>query len=233
MARCGLVGGVSLGLIGIPFLLLLAAEGKIGPTSVVVVFAGMPILLTVADALSADGLGLPMLPAGLMGIGGLLILLPIQVPRGATAAVGSGMLLLAVALTAGCLTWLHRLLADFPVFAAIGLAGIANALLLMLAAGRLTVPAWDLHGAGIESLRCLVFDLPQMTLLLWLAKGISPQRLSARYVMTPLLTVLEGLLLLRPRFEMRTLLGVIVLGFAGYLMLRSERDGRKVRLTPD
>ena len=79
-ADCAFVGLASLGLIGVPFLLLASAAGKVASTNVVVMFAGMPILLAVAGASSSSQSGLRVLPAGSMGLAGLLILLPLTAP---------------------------------------------------------------------------------------------------------------------------------------------------------
>ena len=51
-----------------------------------------------------------------------------------------------------------------------------------------------------------------------------------RYLVAPLLTVLEGLVLLRPRFEVRTVFGLALLGGAAYLLLRPDETDRPIGL---
>ncbi len=64
-----------------------------------------------------------------------------------------------------------------------------------------------------------------MVLLVVLLRGMSPVRFGARYLVIPLVTVVEGYVLLRPELTLRMGFGALLLaGSAAFLLLSREVD---------
>jgi drug/metabolite transporter (DMT)-like permease len=105
------------------------------------------------------------------------------------------------------------------------LFAFASVLLMNLAAhgGALGSLTWSTFGA--EAATAILFDLPQMILLLWLMRVVAPVRLAARTLVIPLLTVLEGYALLGPPVTARSLCGgALLIAGAWRLMTVSLRE---------
>jgi hypothetical protein len=84
---------------------------------------------------------------------------------------------------------------------------------------------WSWSAFAIEAATAILFDLPQMVLLLWLMRGVAPERLAARTLVIPLLTVLEGYALLRPTVTAKSACGAaLVIAGAWRLMTVSPRE---------
>ena len=132
---------------------------------------------------------------------------------------------------------MYRLMRGFGVVEAGVLCCFANALyfLAIFAASLLTVAAggaspcdgtWSKQGVAIEITKTLLFNLPQIVLLLWLMRDLVPTRFAARYLVFPLLTVIEGYVLLRPGFSVRAVAGAALMVFAAWRLLTTDqREG--------
>ena len=69
----------------------------------------------------------------------------------------------------------------------------------------------------------------ELLLLVWLLREMHPVRLAARFLVVPLLAILEGLAIMRPAFTVRMAGGLILLaGGAGYLLFSKSRDSDAV-----
>jgi drug/metabolite transporter (DMT)-like permease len=63
-------------------------------------------------------------------------------------------------------------------------------------------------------------------LLVWLMRDVAPTRFAARYLVVPLLTVMEGYVLLRPGFSVRAVAGGALMVFGAWrLLTASQREG--------
>ena len=84
---------------------------------------------------------------------------------------------------------------------------------------------WSWSAFGVEALKALCLDLPQIVLLLWLMREVAPERLSARALVIPLLTVLEGYALVRPEISVRSIGGAALLLYGAWrLLMGGQRD---------
>ena len=162
-----------------------------------------------------------LIPA-LAGLGGLLLLLTFQLPGTPRGQAMLALLAASVIVTGLSSVWLFQLLqwGVSPAAAALPIAA-ANAIFLFLFA--------ILHGSVIWTPRALVsaaspsalLDLIEVAILLWLVRSMPPTRLAARYLLIPLLTILESLVLVHPAITIRMAAGVVLLaiGTAALLLL--------------
>jgi multidrug transporter EmrE-like cation transporter len=120
---------------------------------------------------------------------------------------------------------IHTALQGVPIAIAVAVVGFAGTVALGMCGFALGWPALSVRQLAFEALRCAVFDLPLMGLTLWLAREIAPIRLSARFLLTPLVTVLEGYAFVRGPMELSRIAALVLIAAgAAMLLLRSERD---------
>ena len=229
----------SIGLLGLPAALVEAAGAGVSDVTAAALFALLPVAVVVlianSDFVRAAGAGTGRLLApALAGLAGTLLLLSFALPESLRQAGLEAVIILAVVLAAIASVWMYRLLVEFTLAEAATICSLANALLafasalLMNLAAR-GVPSWaeslTWRTLGVEAATAILFDLPQMVLLLWLMRAVVPARLAARTLVIPLLTVLEGYALLRPPATARSLCGAaLLIAGAWRLMTVSPRE---------
>lgn len=213
-------------LLGLPVLLQEAAH-TVTEQDGAALFALVPLCVVVAMAAygRAPTERESMMPA-LIGLAGALLLLPFQLPSTGYGGWLFAVLLAAILLTAAASVWLHGVLQGWGIPRAVTLFSLGNALVLGLAA----VPGGSLqfttHDLLVEMLRCVALDLPQMFLLVWLLRDLAPVRLSARYLVAPWLTAVEGLVFLHPVIDLRIALGLLLMA-VGAVALLFQRVGEE------
>jgi hypothetical protein len=185
----------------------------------VVVLTVVPamVVLVVAQS-SGDGVRRLLGPA-LAGLGGILLIVPVDVPGSLVGRVALALLILcAVGIAIGSV-WIHRLLRGFGFALAVAVFCLANALVLF-GWGVFEGAGWGLSGLG-----WVVVQGVEVLLLVVLLQGMSPVRFGARYLVIPLVTVAEGYVLLRPELTWRMGFGALLLvGSAAFLLLSREVD---------
>jgi drug/metabolite transporter (DMT)-like permease len=223
-------------LLGVPVMIAEAAGDRMSGVLVTALFGLFPVMMVVLvsyvdfGGAESSGTNRLLVPA-LIGLGGLLLVLPIVQPgswgqAGIEAVVACGVLIAAVASV-----WMYRLLREFGVVEAAVICSAANALFFFVvyAGSRLVVRVdggseWSWRGVGIETAIAVLFGLPQTLLLVWLLREIAPVRFAARYLVIPLLTVIEGYALVRPPITVRVAGGAVLVIFGAWrLMTASER----------
>jgi hypothetical protein len=70
----------------------------------------------------------------------------------------------------------------------------------------------------VVSISSLV-DAVEVLLLVWLLQEMSPMRFAARYLVIPLLTVLESYVLMRPEWTIRMGFGTVLLAVGAGMLL--------------
>ena len=226
----------SICLLGVPALVVETTLGAGSAVTVAALFALLPVMVVVLVAslggIGASGAMRLLLPA-LIGLGGMLLLLPFAEPgswrmAGLEAAVVAGIFVAAVASV-----WMYRLLPGFTVIEAAVICCLANAVFsaAVLAASSVAARAvissgWSgWRGLAMEAATAILVGLPQALLLVWLLRGVAPVRFAARYLVVPLLTVLEAYALLRPPIGLREIGGAVLVIFAAWrLLTASQRD---------
>lgn len=214
------VAGMGVLLVGLPCLLLDLARGAAPASLGVVAFALAPVGLMIVRG------GMRFLPWGLAGVAGVLVLLPVTLPETGRGFVGVGLLLSAAGATVAGLAGMPRLLRGVSLAGAVAAVGLGSGGLLVLAG----LGAWRWDAAGAEAVRAVAVDLPQIALLVWLVKEVSPLRVSARYLVAPLLTVAEGWFVVREGIGVRMVFGTALLACGAYGLLHKDVGGEEAQL---
>ena len=83
---------------------------------------------------------------------------------------------------------------------------------------------WNLQAVVATGISAIVFALT-----VWLVAAIAPVRFAAKFMLVPLLTILEGVVLLRPDFTARLVAGVVLLlGGTAWLLSSGEAVDEEV-----
>lgn len=207
---------------GLPILLCEAAQTA-ATASGTALFALAPLFLVVGAAsfgFEPDGRAL-MAPA-LAGISGALLLLPFRLPATTREGLLFFVVFLAMLFTVAGSLWLYALLRRSCLMpAAVAVFG-ANAVLLLSAS--LIGHRNSVAGVDGTTLIRACYDLPQLFLLLWLLRQITPTRLGARFLLIPMIAVVEGLFLLRPSLDLRSVAGMLLISGGGLVLLFQHRE---------
>jgi hypothetical protein len=226
-------------LLGLPTVLIEWARSGVSDGTVAGLFALLPIAVVLVmpqfnlGMEVENGVGRLLAPA-LIGLAGALLLVPFALPDSLRSAGMDAVVVLAVVTAASASVWMYRLLHEFAVIEAVLICCFANAALLMVVflgsslmagSGEALRMEWSWRAAGVEMVKAACFDLPQVWLLLWLMRAVSPVRLSVRALLVPLLTVAEGEAMMRPGIAARTLVGAVLLVLGAWrLMAGGEQE---------
>jgi drug/metabolite transporter (DMT)-like permease len=228
-------------LLGVPATIAQAALSGVSEVNIAASFAMLPVMVLVLVSSvslgSADAPGIDKLLApALIGLGGTLLLLPVEVPSSSHETVCEVAVVLAVLIAACASVWMYPLLRGFAVVEAGAICCLANAIFLLavalvsgLTGGADASGIWSWKGFASEAATALLFDLPQVALLLWLMREVEPERFAARYLVIPLFTVMEGYALLRPELTLRAIAGTGLLGFGAWRLMNAKGDSEEPR----
>jgi drug/metabolite transporter (DMT)-like permease len=188
----------------------------------VVVLAAVPAMVVLVSAQTAgDGVRRLLGPA-LVGLGGVLLIVPLDVPGSVMGWLSLVALIVSAVAIAVASVWIHRLLEGFGVAPAVSIFCFANALVLLVRGLFDGVTGWGLSGGWWIAVLAQAIEV---LLLVVLLRAMSPVRFGARYLMIPLLTVVEGYVLLRPELTLRMAFGALLLaGGAAFLLLSRGVD---------
>jgi drug/metabolite transporter (DMT)-like permease len=218
------------GFFGAPMVAAEYARGSVPAISRAALFAMVPVVVVLSVA-AGDSTGREergarrfLLPA-LAGLGGLLLLLPVEFSGSGRGRVMLGVVCGAVVVAGVASVWLYGLLRDVGFAEAVAIAGLANAFFLLGWSAVRGEIVWELSGpASLVSVASLL-DGVELLLLLWLLREMLPIRFASRYLLIPLLTVLESYVLMRPGWTVRMVCGTILLAAgAGVLLFWKGRE---------
>jgi drug/metabolite transporter (DMT)-like permease len=222
--QCAQLAGAAVGFFGVPMLVAEVARGSLPAISRSALFAMVPIVVVMVLAAGEGptraerGARQFLIPA-LVGLGGLLLLLPLQFSGTARGWVMLGSACVAVVLVGFASIWLYRLLHGFAAAEAIAIVGLANALFLLASSAVLEDVIWRVGGlSSVISIGSLV-DVVEVLLIVWLLREMPPVRFAARYLVIPLLTVLESFVVMRPEWTVRMGFGTVLLAAGAGLLL--------------
>ena len=165
----------------------------------------------------------------LVGLGGLLLLLPLQFSGSARGWLILAVVCAAVVLVGLASVWLYRLLRGAGLAESVSVVGLANAVFLLVWSAVRGDVVW--RGSSLASMLSAssLVDVVEVLLLVWLLREIPPVRFSARYLAIPLLTVLESYVLMRPEWTVRMGFGTVLLAVgAGMLLFLKVGDEETV-----
>jgi drug/metabolite transporter (DMT)-like permease len=79
-----------------------------------------------------------------------------------------------------------------------------------------------------------VIDVPALMLLFWLLGQMSAVRMTTRFILAPLLTVLTGIAIEQPAITTRMILGILLMtAGAGWILLAPEEDAQRDKIWID
>jgi drug/metabolite transporter (DMT)-like permease len=206
-----------------PALLIERAKEYAPDTSVALVFAFTPVVVVlVSGAISQESTQMRRLVPAVMGLAGVLLLLPFERAASWRAWEAVSEVAAAMLLVSGSGVWLYALSREMKTTEALAVVGSSNAALLLAWCGTTGKFDWrwrDLAGPWWASLAGVV--VPGLTV--WLLQRIEPVRFSARFLVIPLVTILEGLVLLRPELTARIVVGTLLVGAGATWMLTAKQ----------
>lgn len=217
------LGVISVGFFGIPLAVGEWTRGAVPEISRSALFAMVPVVVVMVIAAEDEERGARgYLAPALAGIGGLLLLLPLQFSGSVRGSSMIGLVFVAVVLVGVSSVTLYRLFRGVSLVQSAALVCLANAAFLLVCGlvRRDFVTDWS-SLSSVVSLSSLV-DVAEVVLIVWLLREMPPLRFSARYLLIPLLTILESYVLVRPEVTVRIACGTILLvaGASALLFLK-------------
>jgi hypothetical protein len=156
----------------------------------------------------------------------LLFLLPLQFSGSLRGRVMMALVCASVVLVGFASVWLYRSLGGVSLSQSIAVVGIANAVFLLVWSAVHEDMVWQWHGlASVVSISSGV-DLLEVLLIVWLVRAMEPIRFAARYLVIPMVTILESFVFVRPQMTVRIGFGTVLL-VAGSGMLLFMKDGEE------
>jgi hypothetical protein len=218
------LAGAAVGFFGVPMVVAEYARGSVPAISRSALFALVPVVVVMAVASGESagreerGARLFLMPA-LAGVGGLLLLLPLAFSSSARGWMMLAGVCAAVVLVGLTSVWLYRLLRGFALADTIAVVGLANAVFLLVWSAVREEVVWRGNGlASVMSIASLA-DVVEVLLITWLLREMLPIRFAARYLVIPLLTVLESYVVMRPEWTVRMGFGTALLAAGGGMLL--------------
>ncbi|MBN9617632.1 MAG: hypothetical protein J0G35_18865 [Acidobacteriales bacterium] len=222
------LAGVSIMLFGVPAAVRAWTQHGVSDVNRAGLFGLVPFVVAVTamgrEPVAGEEFGVRRFFApALAAFGGVLLVVSFGLPVSVRARVMFGAVLAVVVVVGVASAWIYRLLRGVGMMEAVAVVCISNAMFLA-ACSPLSGASWREEAASLLSLSSL-YSFFLLILLIWLLRKMSPVRLAARYLVVPLLIVLEGLVMLRPDFTLRTAAGVALLvAGTGYLLLSRKQD---------
>lgn len=226
--RIAAIGAGFVAFFGVPIVLVEVARGSVGELTRSAVFAMTPVSVVVFGTVMDGEMsgGQRFLVPALSGAGGLLLLLPLTLPGTLDGRLMLALLVGAAVLSGVAAVWLYQLLQGVGLWEAMGIAGVSNCLFLMLAAAARKELVWG-GMAGVVSFGSLV-DVVEVVLLVWLVREMMPVRFAARYLLIPLITVVESYDLQWPGLSARMAAGTLLLAVGtGAMLFWNPEDERE------
>jgi len=221
--RFARLAGAGVIFFGVPVVVAEYARGSVPSISRSALFAAVPVVVVMMVAAGDErgreerGARRFLIPA-LVGLGGLLLLLPFEFSGSARGWVMLAIVCAAVVLVGLASVWLSRLLRGIALVDAVAVMGLANAVFLLGWSAVRDDVVWRWSAlSSVVSISSLV-DVVEVLLIVWLLREMLPVRFAARYLVIPLVTVLESYVLMRPEWTIRMLGGTALLA-AGAVML--------------
>ncbi|MCU1321563.1 MAG: hypothetical protein JWM43_1212 [Acidobacteriaceae bacterium] len=214
------LGLASLLLLAVPEVAAAWALGHVSGNLGTVVWGIVPVFLVLVVA-QEDGVAMRMLVPAVVGLGGVLLLIPSSLPESTVGRIAAAVLVGSALLIAFSGVWIYRILQKFEWMQAVAVICVANAVVLFVAGLLFGGSGWGLGGnwSGV------LLRGAEILLLVGVLRGGTPLQVGARFLLVPLLTIVEGVVLLRPELTVRMGVGAALLaGGTGYLLLAREGD---------
>lgn len=177
------------------------------------------------------------LAGALIAVAGILFLIPLETPSSFRQGVALIVLVgtsFTIAATNCVAVRLARAAGEGSAIPIAAQAGGASALCFALAASFAQSGTWGSNAVQLYLLRLFVIDLPGLFLLFWLIARMSASRMTARFLLAPLLASLAGLTLERILPPPRAWLGIVLLagGSAWLVLAPAESETEELNMLP-
>jgi drug/metabolite transporter (DMT)-like permease len=218
--------------LGLPAILLNYVNGWLPSTSISALYTLTPIvaIFTLASRTPRDHVRSLLAPA-LAGMAGTLCILPLDLPASPRAWIATSFVILSIALSGISAVELYLRAQNISLVQTILISAVANAIVLLAwcgLRGAITWPSGDIaYQAAILTLR-----VAEIFLTLWLVRAMDPIPFAARYLVIPLLTILEGFILIHPPLTTRLFLGttLLIIGSAWILTAKPKDEAKALSL---
>jgi len=218
-------------MIGVQYALVFTAERYISSGLTAILYASSPLVVSIV---SPRILGRPIpraaMTAMLVGLGGMMILLRSIAVASTAQIVPALVMLVCVLISSICSVYASRELQHVSTFAASALQFLVGGVLLALLSVPLErnfVNVWTPSVIGALLFMIFFGSITAFSLYYWLLKRVEPFRVITVQFIIPIISVLEGTLLLYEQIPLMELLGAVVVLSAVVLVLRipSDDDG--------
>jgi drug/metabolite transporter (DMT)-like permease len=231
VSRLARIGAAAIAFFGLPIVINEYAGASVSSITRSALFAIVPVVvglvIAAGDAGTREERGARrfLVPA-LVGVGGLLLLLPLQFSGSPRGRIMLGLICAAVVLVGFASVWLYRPLGEVAAVPAIAIVSVANAIFLLVCSAVHEDMVWQWRRMeSVVSISSGV-DVVEVLLFVWLLREMGPIRFAARYLVIPLVTILESFVVVRPQMTARIGFGTVLLA-AGAGMLLFLRDGEE------
>lgn len=200
------------------------ASTAVTPSTTTALFCAIPVFTTVAAAVFAPGMTQrQLLWPSLAGLLGALLLFPSELPASLRSELLFAFLVASCIAIAIAAVRIHSVLQGVPLPQAVAIIALGASISLGVYGLSLGWPHISILILEVETFRCLAFDLPFVWLLTWLLRETDPICLSSRFLLTPLVTVLEGYAIIHILPDTRQLTAIVLIT-AGALVLLYKND---------
>jgi len=230
---------LGIALLGLPAILAELVIGSISPFTVSAIFALLPIpvILVLAQQDSTAGQTRDVrrfFAPSLIATTGLLFLIPTDIPHSTRGIYLLPITCLCLIVVAIASVRIYNPLQRYTVPQALSIILFTNGCFLLAAsaiAGHLS--ADNLHPSALLSLSNALY-LAVNILLIVLFRSLAPLLLSTRYLLIPLLSILQGIVLLRPQFTLQMGCGLLlmIVGLAWFFATATAEETRSNSLLP-
>ena len=224
---------VGLGLFVAPLALITLANGWVPGLAQAALFTLTPVFALVFEPYISTRTATQSrggLIAALASVAGALCVFPVNIPTSIEAAGGLCAVILATVCVAAANCKAVETAKELPGYSTTAHAAIAGAtatIALAAASASMERPVWKWDALGPELLWSASIELPGLLLLFWLMRRISAARMTTRYVLAPLLTILVGAGLMQAALAPRTWLGLLLMAAgAAYLLIAPETESK-------
>jgi drug/metabolite transporter (DMT)-like permease len=221
LAICGIA------LLALPTILATGSGGQVASLTVILISTAIPVIVVFITAQSAiinDDNPMRLLLPALCGLGGAALVLPFTWPVSLSGQAWLIAIVLSGILSALAAVRLHSTLGQTGLLRALAIlsasAAIASALCYHV--GYAPILDWTRTQLLIEVLRCLFLETPILFLLIYLIREMRPIAISTRYLLVPLITIVESYIIERPTAAWTVYAGVILMAASAFVLIRTS-----------
>jgi drug/metabolite transporter (DMT)-like permease len=221
---------------GLPALVNELVSGAVPAISRTLLFTLAPIVIAIAipagnAADPAERNARRSLAPSLAGIGGLLLLLPLNLPGSPRGRLMLATVCIAVILLGIASVRLYRSLQSVDLRDAAVIVCLSNAAFLLICSVITGEFVWSASGLASLATFSSLINLIEIPLLLWLLREMPPIRFASRYLLIPLLTIVESYVVMRPMLTLRLGAGLILLAAGAAMLLAGNSSEEETSLS--